>query len=144
MTKRFDTDRVNEGKFPHHGNVDFQHEDGLFTFYCTGPFNEEIVPAVQSLQGEILPQLPNRKEILVFQESCLAIESMLTHATELLITRKNERLAPLAVALVITDEVEGKTLMKEKYLNMFEQASVPVIVVDNVTQAQAQDWLASY
>lgn len=141
MSKKFDTRDVVESKFPHHGEVLLQVQGEFVISECIGPFNEEIVPIIVEVQSSLPNSGKNRKEILIFSESCLAIEEVFSKSKVEMQQARNSGILPKAVALVIGPEVEGKSLMENKYLDLYSSFMVPVGIFN--TLLEAKNWIAS-
>lgn len=144
MTFKISTDEASPQKYPPHGKIEYEVLEGrgeLLHIKCFGPFNKEVLTAVQEVQNT--PELlnPNRKEIIEFVGTCMGGEEFIASVSGYVAKLKEESLAPKAVALVIAKGLEGGRFMKKHYQAVYLQAGIEVNVVETFDEAQA--WLGT-
>ena len=142
MVDKYSTDDASPIKFRPHGRVEFEVIDEsqhLIWVRCYGPFNSELMSAVEEVQNNLTLLHPKRKEIIQFLTSCLGLPEFINAARDYAIKHKEMGIAPFAVALVIGDDVEGKALMLDDYRSIWEGANITLGVFDDVESAK--HWL---
>lgn len=136
------TTEIPRPRFRAHGRVDFRIEGRLLLTEAVGPFNAELVLAVQALVREVNSEMaagPPWGQLVRFHESALASPETLEQFTLLLCALRRENLAPQVTAHVLPPEVEGATLMVRPFQQCFEQAGLRY--AHFATGGEARAWL---
>jgi len=127
MNARRSTDEIPHPRFRAHGRVDFHVDGPLLLTEAIGPFNAELVQAVQALVHEIYREMaagPPWGQLVRFHESALASPDTLEQFTLALCALHAQGLTPHVTAYVLPPEVEGATLMARPFQHCFEQAGL--------------------
>lgn len=141
-SRRRSTDEIARSRFRAHGRVDFRIEGPLLLTAAVGPFNAELVQAVQALVREVFSEMaanPPWGQLVVFHESALASPETLEQFTLMLFALRRQGLAPQATAHVLPPEVEGATLMARPMQRCFEQTGLRF--AHFADEAEARAWL---
>ncbi|MFO1253412.1 MAG: hypothetical protein U1E77_20280 [Inhella sp.] len=136
------TDETPHPRFRAHGRVDFRIDGRLLLTEAVGPFNTELVQAVQALVREVFGEMaagPPWGQLVHFHESALASPDTLEQLTLLLCALRTEGLAPFVTAYVLPVDVEGATLMVRPFQQCFEQAGLRFAHFAHA--GEAQTWL---
>ncbi|TXH88862.1 MAG: hypothetical protein E6Q78_09360 [Rhodoferax sp.] len=107
-----------------------------------GPFNKELVLAADQAQEQIDPHLESAQRwgsVLVFKGSALATPDAITAIADIVARRCAQGIRPVAIALVMADDVEGASLMAPHYLQAYARSSIPGAVFAEVQAAS--DWV---
>lgn len=142
MTTVFSTDEVSPKKFRPHGRIEFELIDPvahIIHIRCFGPFNKEVMDAVEQVQTDMTLLHPQRKELIQFVDSALAVPEFIAAVANYLQKHKHNGVCPAAVALVIAPGVEGKTLMQDSYTAVYQRAQINMALFDDADSAL--DWL---
>ncbi|MBH9576774.1 hypothetical protein [Inhella proteolytica] len=121
------TDDIAQPRFRAHGRVDFHVDGRLLRTEAIGPFNAELVLAVQALVHQIYREMaagPTWGQLVRFHESALASPDTLEQFTLTLCALRAQGLTPHATAYELPPEVEGATLMARPFQQCFEQAGL--------------------
>jgi len=139
----YNTDNADIRTFRPHGRVEFSAISNNTVLYkCFGPFNSEVISALKVVHEEVLKNYPHRKEIVLFENSCVGIEELLVALTKYLQELKLQDVAPTATVFVISPEIEGKCLMANKYKKCYQVSGIPFIEVETIEEAQS--WLEQF
>lgn len=146
MTKHC-TDKVDYNKFRPHGRVSFSIiEDYIVVYRALGPFNSEVLKALQEIEPDVLKQVKKKNdkwvEIVIFENSCMALDEFIDEFSLYIKVGKENNLLPLASAFVISSEVEGAYLMASKYKECYENAGLTFCVFEN--EVNATTWVKSF
>ena len=131
------------GEFKPHGSMQLEQSGFLNVLEATGPFNKELVVAADAAQESLYASLVQKGRwgtVLIFRESALASLEALAEISVILMRRKSQGYAPVAVALVFVPEVEGGTLMQSHYLKAYQNAGIDGRIFSN--EADAKEWMA--
>jgi hypothetical protein len=124
---RFSTSSFSPQNFKPHGTVDSKVVGNLFIQEATGPFNKEIVLAMDVVHAEARGLLLSGGAwgaLFVFKNSALASPEMLDRLQKYLsmqVTRKN---ASVATGLVLPHSVEGAAFMAPLYVRAWRNAGI--------------------
>lgn len=127
MSATRSTDEIPRHRFRAHGRVDFRVDGRLLLTEAIGPFNAELVQAVQNLVREVFGEMaagPPWGQLVRFHESALASPETLEQFTLMLCALRAQGLTPHATAYVLPPDVEGATLMARPFQQCFEQAGL--------------------
>jgi hypothetical protein len=128
--------------FAPHGTMQLVIQDRLNVIEAEGPFNLELVIAGDAAQELLDTQLQAKGHwgtILIFRKNALASFEVLAEIESILKRRKEKGIFPAGVAIVMSPEVEGASLMSAFYLRAYTNAGILTRVFEN--QNAAQDWL---
>jgi len=121
------------------------HIEGQFNvIVARGPFNRELVIAGDKAQEELdsgLQASGRWGTMLVFKDSALATLEALEEITSILKARVARGIKPVAVAIVLGQDVEGARLMQAHYVNAYANADINVRAFDS--EESAVSWLKS-
>ena len=140
--KLFSTTSYNPPFFKPHGVIESRVEGNLFVQEGSGPFNKEILLAMNAVHAEakkLLPPAGPWYALFIFDISALAPREMLEELRQYLTIQVTQNLASQATALVLPRSVEAATLMKPIYLRVWREAGIPCEAFENVAEAKA--WL---
>lgn len=139
---RRDTDQTIVPYFTQHGRMESRIEGSILINEATGPFNAEIIYAIQDIQLDLL-ELLNAKEqwaqIYIFHDSALCspdtIDAMRAYMKKMQGTIKK----PVGTAYVMAKTLEGRPIMAPLYRQVYEQAQLNFQLF--FTVQEAQDWV---
>lgn len=145
--KEYDTNDIEYKRFRPHGRVRFSVlEDGINIYRVIGPFNQELHQAFNELEPQFLHELQRNNgkycDIVIFEESCLALDEVVKGMAFDLITKKEKGQFPLAAAFVMSKDVEGISLMTSKYEKCYKDAKLAFSIFEN--ESDAIDWVKTY
>ena len=128
--------------FAPHGTMQLVIQDRLNVIEAEGPFNLELVRAGDAAQEQLDAQLQAKGRwgtILIFKTSALASFEVLEEIETILKRRNDKGICPTGVAIVLSPDVEGASLMSAFYLKAYTNAGIVTRVFDS--REAAQDWL---
>lgn len=139
-----DTSEISFELFTAHGSINFTLQDQhVLLFQSVGPFNEEIVNALEATQNAPLHELKATvgywSDVVILEGSCCATPDALLALTSYIKTLKNEGLNPIASAYVFLPEVEGASMMPPFYQKCYNDAGLTYGSFDN--KAEAVTWV---
>lgn len=142
--KKTSTESFPDGKFQAHGRVSLEIIDkNLIVYHSKGPFNIELLTALAQVEEELLKTIKNNAgswcEIVVFEESCMALDDVMLGFGDYLKELQTKRLTPLATAYVISKEIEGGSIMKDKYKKCHLDAGIEFSLFE--TESAAISWI---
>jgi hypothetical protein len=139
MTDILSTDDVNYQLYRPHGRVEIIVKGDIFHLCATGPFNEEIIAAVGSIESDIIAELMKNhghwSEIIVFKKSCITTPETLEMLAEYLTGLKNKDIAQQKSAFVLPDDIEGSHMMASMYKSLYKKAEINMKVFNNTDEA---------
>ncbi len=134
------TDAIAHGVFPPHGRLDLRVVDGAVVFAdAHGPFNVEFVQAMARTLRELHadPKLPRPyADVVQFHGSLMGSKEMLDQLSATL-KQVGAREIAVALALVVTPEVEGREFMLPLFERVFVENGRNVRSFGNVPEAEA-------
>ena len=142
--RQFSTTSFNPAMFKPHGAIESRIEGKLFIQEATGPFNKEILLAmdfVHSQARHLLMEGGPWGALFLFKQSALASPEMLSGLKKYLsiqVTRKN---ASIATGLVFSPGVEGAALMKPHYLGAWRGAGILCEAFE--AEQEGRDWISA-
>jgi hypothetical protein len=146
MTNNFySTDGINPGKFRPHGRVEYEEQGNILWTRAWGPFNVELVEALNSLVRDIFPGMASKGawvNICTFEHSALASFEVLENFSELVKQLVQLKIAPAAVAFVLPRDIEGAFLMAPLYAKCIIEGGVPFESFSN--SEPAERWAGSF
>lgn len=139
------SESVDHFRFPTHGRIDLVIDGPKAVYRVAGPFNVQLIAALEALEdrARALGAFSGTWGIVVVFDICAlaspdVLEALRLHAE----ARRQQGIAPAAVAFVLPPDVEGAKLMTPNYERLFRQMHLRFSVF--CTQAQAEAWLAAY
>jgi len=149
MTKKLSpvsTDCFRGTTFRPHGKITLSVNDNLIVYRAEGPFNAELLAALDYIESDVLKKLKNDVKnwggIVIFEISCMAIDELFIVFGEYLKQIKNNELHPVATAYVIPPDIEGGRLMAKKYEKCYYDAGILFSIFNN--EKDALVWVNSH
>lgn len=139
------TEQIRVSKFRQHGKVKYIIHGRMLETVAIGPFNEELVAALNELALIIHPEMMKQGpwvQYVIFRESALAPREGLAALTKLLKGVVENKIAPMATALVLLPEVEGATLMSPLYAKCYQESGIKYELFEDLNDAVK--WLQSF
>jgi len=140
---RRDTGQTTVTNFAQHGRMESRIEDNILINEATGPFNAEVIYAIESIQKDLLEMIASHDkwaQIYIFHESALCsldtVEAIRDYLTKLRGMKK-----PVATAYVMGKKVEGRSIMASHYRQLYAEATLQYQLF--FTEAEAQQWIAA-
>lgn len=133
------TDEFAVGDFKPHGLVEMWLEGNILRYDAVGPFNRELVRAISQAQHEIMLAAKARGacvEIVTIHESALVTPDGLAELALILQDVNQQGLAPLAVAYVMTADVEGANLMAPLFRKRYQDQGRVFQIFDRMEDAR--------
>ena len=144
LESRYSTTVFSPHKFKPHGRIESSVVGNLFIQEATGPFNKEILLAMESVHAgprELLTSGGRWAAIFVFRHSALASPEMLEGLKNYLATQVTRKNASVATALVIPPQVEGALLMGSLYLRAWRGAGITCEIFG--AREDAEHWIST-
>lgn len=123
----FSTTSFSPQSFKPHGTIESRIDGRLFVQEATGPFNKEILLAMDSVHTNARALLASQGPwgaLFVFKKSALASPEMLEGLKKYLSIQVAGKNASVATALVLSPRVEGASLMAQHYLRAWRSAGI--------------------
>lgn len=139
----FSTASFRPQSFKPHGTIESRIEGRLFIQNATGPFNKEILLAMDAIHTQAREFLASQGPwggLFVFKSSALASQEMLEGLKNYLSLQVNNKHGSVATALVLAPNVEGASLMTQHYLDAWRSAGIPCEKFENYEDAHR--WVA--
>jgi len=141
---RRNTDQAVVPHFTQHGRMESRIDNNILVNEATGPFNAEVIYAIESIQKDLLDLLaPHDKwaQIYIFHDSALCsldtVDAIRDYLTKLRGTMKK----PVATAYVMGKKVEGRSIMASHYQQLYAEADLNYQLF--FTESEAQQWIAT-
>lgn len=128
--------------FRPHGEIEFWAEGSVIRIVAEGPFNREAVQAVGLAMRDLFTAMPAGQrfgDILEFRSSLLASPDALAAFAEFLQAMSASKTAPVAVAYVVSPEVEGRSLMLPIFTKLYAEHGREFSAFESM--AEAEVWL---
>lgn len=138
----FDTNKTRASQFAQHGRMQSRIEDNILVNEATGPFNAEIINAIQTIQHDLLELISTRDQwaqIYIFRDSALCSPDTIEALRNYLSGMRGKLKRPAATAFVMGQDVEGRSIMAQHYRQVYEDADLKFELF--FTEQQAHDWL---
>lgn len=128
------------GKMWAHGNVRIlDNNQSLVAYEATGPFNMELIEALERLEDEDLARYRQSHiawvEIVSFSNSCMAPLDVIERHRSYLESLNTLGGNALACLFVIPDSVDGKNIMIPKFKEMYSNTSTLFRIYNNYEDA---------
>ena len=123
----YSTDHVSPGRFNAHGRVDFEEQGNILWATAVGPFNVELVRALEKVVTTLFPVMASKgiwAGICRFEQSALCSPEVLASYTEMMKRLAALNVAPTGNAFVMTPQVEGAYLMDLLYARCHREAGI--------------------
>lgn len=137
---QYSTTRFAPQRFQPHGSIESRIEGRLYIQEATGPFNKEILLAMDVVHAEARQFLLSGGAwgaLFVFKGSALASPEMLDGLKKYLAMQVLRKSASVATGLVLARDVEGSLLMKGHYLRAWQGAGIVCEAFERYADAQA-------
>ncbi|WP_028865384.1 hypothetical protein [Psychromonas aquimarina] len=127
--KKYSTDNVSYKTFRPHGRVEFSVVDeNIIIYRAWGPFNSEFFSVLEAIEPDALIEVQSNVrswgEVVVFEDSCMAVDNFFLEFSAYLKSMKARDLVPIASAYVFSNNIEGGLLMKDKYKKCYQDAGL--------------------
>lgn len=129
--------------FTQHGTIESRVDGNILINEATGPFNAEIIYALQEAQRELLEivaEQENWAQIYIFHQSALCSPDTIDAINAYLSSKKGTIKRPVATAFVMERSVEGRAIMGPHYRQVYEKAELNFALF--VTEQDAREWIA--
>ena len=116
------TDQYDLGRYRQHGRSDIHFDGKIMRFESMGPFNKELIRAVEMAMRDLLNEVPPTgpwAEIVWLRGSALIAPEVLPAMKGLIENLTDDGLVSAATAIVATDDVEGLSLMIPPYAAIY-------------------------
>lgn len=125
----YSTDCIATQRFRPHGRVEISlYDEGVIKYLATGPFNKELAEALAKIDNMALHNFSQLfshwGELVVFEESCMALDDALYLLERHLIDKKQRKTAQLASAFIFKPEIQGRRVMDKKYERCYKNAGI--------------------
>ena len=138
------TDAFDTSKFKPHGRVECQERGNVLLATAFGPFNMELLGALQAMAGESFPKMVAKGRwvhIATFLDSALCAPNVLEGLKEAMHQLVQLGVAPELTAFVLPTDVEGHSLMGPLYAKAFEASGARFKYFHTLDEANA--WVTS-
>ncbi|MET3107130.1 hypothetical protein AAKU67_002972 [Oxalobacteraceae bacterium GrIS 2.11] len=135
-----DTDKTKTTRYNQHGRMESHVDNNILINEATGPFNAEIITAIQVIQHDLLQEIINHEQwaqVYIFHESVLCSPDTIEALRTYLANFKDSRNKPVATAFVMGPEVEGSSMMGPHYRQVYEEVHLTFQLFSTKTQALA-------
>ncbi|WP_206486197.1 hypothetical protein [Thalassotalea sp. G2M2-11] len=143
MDKPLSTDTVNASIFRPHGRIEIYSEHALLFIKAVGPFNKEIVDALNTIEKDIILDKIDTygywSELVEFEHSCIITPETQAAHKKYLTKMNNNGIAPKKSAFWIPSNVEGSNMMPSVYQSIYKQCGIDMQVFPDRDAALA--WL---
>jgi len=134
------TDDSTRTHFPPHGRITIKtHDNCIVIYHARGPFNEEIIHALEEIESELLTKMSQLNEhwveVVEFEHSCLATLEALKVLEALMLKMRYEGKTPEASAFVFPPGLEGVETMESLYQTVLQNAGIQFRLFDNFDDA---------
>ena len=122
-----------------HGRVTFTVEGDVLICDAVGPFNKELIAAIETVEMGPLLELKSRGkwgEIIIISGSALGSTDTLVAFTAYLKKLVAEQFMADVTALVMDNQVEGGTLMTPHLIKAYKDAGIELTIFDTVNEAR--------
>lgn len=137
--KHRSTDDFDPPTYRPHGRVTFTIYDNVLVCEAIGPFNKELITAIESVEIGLLEESkPKEKwgEIIIINGSALGSAETLVAFTNYLKKLVAHKLMADVSALVLDDQVEGAGVMTPHLIKAYADAGIELTVFDTLNEAR--------
>jgi len=137
-----DTDKTKTTRYNQHGRMQSHVDNNILINEATGPFNAEIISAIQVIQRDLLKEISGHEhwaQVYIFYESVLCSPDTIEALRTYLARFKDPKKQPVATAFVMGTDIEGSSMMGPHYRQVYEEAQLTFQLFS--TKAQALAWV---
>jgi hypothetical protein len=140
---QYSTTAFNPQTFKPHGFIESKVVGRLFIQEATGPFNKEILLAMDAVHAKarlLLTAGGPWAALFIFKNSALASPEMLSGLRKYLALQVTRNNASVATGLVLPKHVEAASLLTPHYLRAWRDAGITCEAFEDLALAHA--WIA--
>jgi len=122
-----------------HGRVSFSIDGNMLLCDAVGPFNKELITAIESVEMDLLLDLKSKGkwgEVIIITGSALGSAETLQAFTDYLKKLVAHQFIADVSALVMDAQVEGASLMTPHLIKAYEDAGIELTVFDTLNEAR--------
>lgn len=126
-------------RFSPHGVMEMRDRDGILWCELTGPMNLEFVQAYLKMWRHAVQARPPSETVLVlvrWQQTLLITPDATEHIRAVL--ARSGRKVPCHIVWVVPEDIEGRSLLLDTWVSMYEDAGIPLEVFSDDEAAQAR------
>lgn len=128
--REYNTDSIKFNNFGPHGRVELSESvDNIIIYRAYGPFNAELIKALNELEQPVLKERIKRQEkwvtLIEFKEDCIVTIEAKKRLYKYLEQCRRSGIIQLATAIVVKDDVRGKELAESIYGKCYQNVDVP-------------------
>lgn len=140
----YSTNSIEWVKYGPHGRVEISESlENIIIYKAVGPFNKELIKALDELEQPFLKERIQRDEkwvtLIEFKESCMITIEAKEIFSRYLEQCRESGIIQLATAMVITNDVEGKNMAESIYGQFYRNIDVPCQIFE--VYDSAVNWL---
>lgn len=138
------TDAFDTSKFKPHGRVEYEERGNVLLGTAFGPFNMELLGALQVMAGEKFPKMATKGRwvhIATFRNSALCAPEVLEGLKDAMLQLVQLGVAPELTAFVLPPDVEGHSLMGPLYAKAIQASGARFRYFHTLDEANA--WVSS-
>lgn len=126
----YNTDSVKWIKFGPHGKIELSESiKNIIIYKAYGPFNTELIKALDKLEQPVLKERIKRNEkwvtLIEFKENCMITIEAKEILYRYLEQCRKSGIIQLATAMIVKDDVEGKEMAETLYGQCYQNVDVP-------------------
>ena len=137
--KHSTTDDFDPLTYRPHGRVTFSIDDDVLICEAVGPFNKELITAIESVEIELIHELKSHGkwgEIIIIGGSALGSAETLQAFTAYLKSLVQQQFIASVSTLVMDAQVEGAGVMTPHLIKAYQDAGLNLTVFNNVNEAR--------
>lgn len=145
MAPNTSSDDFATGSFKPHGRLELVTDGDIVVYTAVGPFNLEFVQTLSKLRAARQSQRPQAKRIAavhVFEKSMLMAPEALAALAETVHHLSTDPDPPIALAYVVSQDVEGRNIMLPIIRKMYSDVCFPWQSFEDMDSATA--WIRSH
>lgn len=126
-------------RFAPHGVMEMREQDGILWCELTGPMNLEFVQAYLKMWRHAVQARPSGETVLVlvrWWQTLLITPEAAEHIRATL--ARSGRQVPCHIVWCVPEDIEGRSLLLDNWVGMYEDAGIPLEVFANFEAAQAR------
>jgi hypothetical protein len=140
--KRRRSDDYARGIFRPHGRVEVWRDGSVVRLFAEGPFNLETLQGMGEAMSELFAEVPPQgrfADILEMRTSIMASPDVMAAFAAFLSRMSAAKTAPVAVAFIVGQDVEGRDLMLPIFARIYAQHGRRFAVFES--EADAVSWV---